>query len=213
MQGTNGSTVFTDSSTYGHSVTAAGNAQINNNKLLLTGEGGYLITEESEDLELGTAAFRIEADIAYEPNDAEYMTIFCYKFDTDASSLPYLRLSISFGVDFITEEPYFVWELVYGFSGEGFATLTWGQSDALILSGVEVSIALVRDENGISLELDGERLETDFGEGEYYTFVDPDFAGNQVIIGGHDSIYGFEEGLSFSGTIDNFDIMKPLPED
>ena len=67
MNGTNGSTTFTDSSTTGHTITANGNAQISTAQSkfggasgLFDGSGDYLSTAALASLAPGTGAFTIE---------------------------------------------------------------------------------------------------------------------------------------------------------
>jgi hypothetical protein len=67
MNGTNGSTTFTDSSTTGHTITANGNAQISTAQskfggasCLFDGTGDYLSTATLSSLSPGTSAFTIE---------------------------------------------------------------------------------------------------------------------------------------------------------
>lgn len=67
MEGTSGGTTFTDSSTYGRTVTASGNAQITNTgakfgsgALLLDGTGDYLTAASGPEQAIGTADFTVE---------------------------------------------------------------------------------------------------------------------------------------------------------
>jgi hypothetical protein len=66
--GTNGSTTFTDSSSYGHTVTPAGNAQISTTQskfggasMYFDGSGDYLEIPPSIEFDLGFGAFTVEA--------------------------------------------------------------------------------------------------------------------------------------------------------
>ncbi len=69
MEGTNGSTTFTDSSSIGHTVTAAGNAQIDTSTSpyaggtscgLFDGTGDYLSVPDGVSLDFGTGDFTVE---------------------------------------------------------------------------------------------------------------------------------------------------------
>ena len=89
--GTNGSTTFTDSSSYGHTVTPVGNAQISTTQskfggasIYLDGSGDYLQSPTSTDFILGTNDFTLEAWIyplgfAGAPNYNNYGPIFEYR--------------------------------------------------------------------------------------------------------------------------------------
>lgn len=69
MHGTNGSTTFTDSSSIGHTITAAGNAQIDTSTSpysggiscgLFDGTGDYLEVADAASLDFGTGDFTVE---------------------------------------------------------------------------------------------------------------------------------------------------------
>jgi hypothetical protein len=79
MQGTNGSTTFTD--VYSHVITANGNAQISTaitvaGDLLLDGTGDYLSTPDSTDWDFGTADFTVEANVLFNSLAGSLNTIF-----------------------------------------------------------------------------------------------------------------------------------------
>jgi hypothetical protein len=79
MQGTNGSTTFTD--VYGHTITANGNAQISTavtgaGDLLLDGSGDYLSTPDSNDWDFGTADFTVEANVMFSSLASTLQTMF-----------------------------------------------------------------------------------------------------------------------------------------
>jgi hypothetical protein len=66
--GTNGSTTFTDSSSYGHTVTPVGNAQISTTQskfggasIAFDGSGDYLSIPDSDQFEIGSGDFTFEA--------------------------------------------------------------------------------------------------------------------------------------------------------
>lgn len=72
MDGTNGSTTFTDLSSYGHTVTAVGNAQVSTAEsvfggasLLIDGTGDHLSVPDHVAFDFGTGDFTIEARIRY----------------------------------------------------------------------------------------------------------------------------------------------------
>jgi len=195
MQGTNGSTTFVDSSIYDHEITAYGNAQVSNNELLLDGDGDWLLTEQNDALRLGTAYFRIEGEFKYEPrtiSDFEVMYILDTPFESGYQTP---KLGISFRPNTGTFEWAFTYDFIQiGSEGGDFLQLEWGQEDAYVEPGVKVSFALVRDENGTSLELNGARLQTN-NNNEYY--AEPmNILGNQYFI-----------GIGLKGTIDNFKIL------
>ena len=59
-EGSDGSTTFTDSSSFGRTITAFGNAQIEGNKLLLDGGGDGIRTPDNEGYNLGAGPFTVE---------------------------------------------------------------------------------------------------------------------------------------------------------
>ena len=191
MQGANGSTSFVDTGGFNHTITAFGNAQISNNELLLTEEGDLIRTKSNANFILEKNYFRIEGEIKYNAvSGNQYFDIFVY-----LGGVP--RFGIYFG------SGYFGWRLVTFGGGEFELTIDWSQPDAYVAPGEKAAFALVRDENGTSLELNGVRLQTDFGEeGEYYTEL-IDFDADRVFVGG-----GWLGG-GFRGTIDNFKITRP----
>lgn len=63
FDGANGSTAITDLSSYAHTATVGGDAQINNNALLLDGTGDYVSFPDNAAFHLGSEDFVIEFDI------------------------------------------------------------------------------------------------------------------------------------------------------
>ena len=214
MEGANGSTTFIDSSVFNHSVTAVGNAQILNNELLLDGDGGYLVTQESDELILGLDNFSIKGYIQYESDGfSAYgdMYIFAILGANFLLANEDLRLSIesySYQGETILD-----WILDAGFAGETKAFLgIWssdGQEAAFVSPGEKVDFEVVRDNNGYSLKVRGVRLTDAWTNQEYVNYAeDPiNHSGNQAHIG--TSFYaGGVLQSPFNGKIDNFEICK-----
>jgi hypothetical protein len=212
MTGANGSTSFVDSSSYNHPITAVGNAQIQGNELLLDGEGSHLITAPNEVFALGASDFRVEGEVTYQPNEAEQMEVFSISSVQAAQSFQELRLYVTFGIDFYTQESYFDWNLVRGSGGEGdayvAAYISNEQSAAFILPDEKVAFEVLRDSNGISFKVGGVRLVDTFSGEEYVNYQQFNFTGDQVRVG-IDPLNS--SSVSFKGKIDNFKICKPEP--
>jgi hypothetical protein len=201
MTGANGSSTFVDSSSYNHTITAVGDAQIQGNELLLDGEGSHLITAPNEVFTLGTSDFRIEGEITYDsfPEGSVYMYLFSIASESPSSFDPVMFISSYNG--------YFDCNFQWFYSeGGGPVWTSFAEPGAFVNPNEKTHFALIREGSSLFLEVNGTRL-SDQGIPSWADSL----IGDRVRIGYYFEWYTGEDGPSFKGKIDNFKICKPEP--
>jgi hypothetical protein len=143
--GTNGSTTFTDSSSYGHTVTPVGNAQISTTQskfggasIYLDGSGDYLSVPSNASFDFGSGNFTVEFWI-YFNSVTGFRSLFNKRSNTSVTNWIWLGTNNSSLVTYISSNGS-SWDIanLFNFGNTALSTGQWYHI-ALVRNGTEIA--------------------------------------------------------------------------